>query len=568
MRCETNTRNDVKSFFRESQEAFTIYVVEQRFVAERGYEYFNSFIGKENLIVDDSSLKKRINKLLAYAQNHVPNVAELIKVCFSGGSLFSPSGIIDVINALSKLFSIEKHQAVGPENINPLIIQEGKISKKYLSQLVSLHQESILQPTIIILLLDNNFDRAKELVSKCPCGINVKFIKNSGECTIYKIVNSGAENTNELIDLFSKQCFSTCSSTKRDILFSEPTDNNMLFTYAPHILRFRSLLVEEDDSPKTLSEINQTINAVIAHKVTTEKDLKIKESLLCMLKLFKVYCMNKCTPDMYDAMKLSQSIGNDILQAHVLRYSNFLPNISIQTKNEMLVEASGIFEKNNVEDHAIYCTNNYLINQFYTDKIDIKAFNELQEKAEYNVPGLVGMSYIFNNTGVAFLYSHRYDDAIESFEKGISYAKYRPMQRIGLMTNLYIAKCCNFNEISNAELYRLVTYIFDLYGCDNSPFLTANYVMNLVAIASKYCYSFAEELIRIFPICRLIQTALSCEQFGTGSLSLQVTLLQTKHANLFPCKFYFPKIRTPISGIRMRFLCNHMLHPTIFNAWL
>ena len=59
MRCETNTRNDVKSFFRESQEAFTIYVVEQRFVAERGYEYFNSFIGKENLIVDDSSLKKR-----------------------------------------------------------------------------------------------------------------------------------------------------------------------------------------------------------------------------------------------------------------------------------------------------------------------------------------------------------------------------------------------------------------------------------------------------------------------------------------------------------------------------
>lgn len=561
--------DDVKSFFHETQEAFTIYVVEQRFVVGRGHEYFKSFIGKENLITDDSALKRRINKILIWAQSHVPNVAELVKLCFTNSGTFSPSNIVDIITALSNLFSIEKHQAVGPEIVDPLIIQEGKVSKKYLSQLVALHQESILQPAIIIMLMDNNFERAMSLVSKCPNGINVKFIRNSGESTIYKIINNGAENTDEFIDLFSKQCFSTCSSTKREILFSEPASNeNLIQTFTPHILRFRSLLVEEDDSPKTLNEINSTLKAVIDYNAFTEKDEKIKDSLICMLKLFKVYCMNRCTPDMKDAFDISQSLGNDILHAHVLRYSNFLSNVTVYEKNEMLKEASQIFERNNIEDHAIYCTNNYLINQFYTDNIDTKAFYAMQEKAVYNVPGLVGMSYIFNNSGVAFLYSHRYDDALESFTKGIAYAKYRPMQKMGLMTNLLIAKKCNLNSITYEELYRLTTTIFDLYGCDNSPFLTANFIVNIISIAADLDYSFATEIIRKFPVIKLFQTALACGQFGTGSLSLQLALLQNKYDSLLPVTFNFPEVKTPISGIRMRFLQNHTLHPAIFNAWL
>jgi len=560
---------DVRNFFHETQEAFTIYVVEQRFVVGRGHEYFKSFIGKDNLIADDSALKRRINKILIWAQSHVPNVAELVKLCFTSSGLFSPTNIVDIITALSNLFSIEKHQAVGPEIIDPLIIQEGKISKKYLSQLVALHQESILQPAIIILLMDNDFERAKSLVSKCPNGINVKFIRNSGESIIYKIINNGAEDTAEFIDLFSKQCFSTCSSTKRDILLSEPQNNKSLVTtYAPHIFRFRSLLVEEDNSTKTLNEINFILRSVIEYNASTEKDEKIKDSLLCMLKLFKVYCLDRCTPDMQDAFKISQALGNDILHAHVLRYSNFLYNISFDEKNEMLKEASIIFERNNVEDHAIYCTNNYLINQFYTEHIDIKEFYSMQEKAVYNVPGLVGMSYIFNNTGVAFMYAHRFDEAMESFNKGLAYAKFRPMQKLGLMTNLMIAKKCCLINIANEEIYRLTTNIFDIYGCDNSPFLTANFIVNILSITADYDYSFATELIRRFPIITLIQNALSCGQFGTGSLSLQLALLQNKYERLLPITFKFPNIKTPISGIRMRFLQHHILHPTIFNAWL
>ena len=41
---------DIRDFFKEQEEAFTIYVVEQRFVTGRGSDYFRSFKGKPNYI--------------------------------------------------------------------------------------------------------------------------------------------------------------------------------------------------------------------------------------------------------------------------------------------------------------------------------------------------------------------------------------------------------------------------------------------------------------------------------------------------------------------------------------
>lgn len=116
--------------------------------------------------------------------------------------------------------------------------------------------------------------------------------------------------------------------------------------------------------------------------------------------------------------------------------------------------------------------------------------------------------------------------------------------------------------------YRLLTNVFDLYGIDNSSFLTANFVINIISIAADYNYSFATELIEKFPIIKLFQNALLCGQFGTGSFSLQLALLQSKYSKLLQVKFKYPLLKTPIDGIRLRFIQNNLLHPTIFNAWL
>ena len=53
-------------------------------------------------------------------------------------------------------------QAAGPDVIDPIIIQEGKVSYKKIVHFITLHRESIIRPSIIILLKDNDFGRVKK----------------------------------------------------------------------------------------------------------------------------------------------------------------------------------------------------------------------------------------------------------------------------------------------------------------------------------------------------------------------------------------------------------------------
>lgn len=559
----------ITDYFHETQEAFTIYIVEQRFVVGQGYEYFQSYKNKENYIKNDIDIKARVKKILYWSQQHIPPLGDLIKSIFACTTASPAITIVDIVTALSKVFAVEKHQAVGPDVLDPIIIQEGKVSQKYLSQLISLHAESILQPTIIILLADNDFDRAKALVSKCPNGINVKMIRNSGESEIYKVINVGAEDIGQFIDLYAKQCFSTCSETKRDVLLSDDWSNNtIVHRFVPQILHFRSNLLEDNKSLELSRDISRTLELLTGLNDITSRDKLIKDCLICMLKLFKIYCVDQYTSDLNDAWKIAQDLNSEILQAHVLRYSNFNPDISQSDKKIMLENAISIFEKNNIYDHAIYSTNNLLINQFYTDNIILKDFCIMHENAKYNVPGLVGMSYIYNNVGVAHLYCANYDEALEYLSNGLQYARYRPLQKLALKTNIIITKACNLNYIEENEIQRIIKDTFSQFGTQKASFLTANYVINALIAAIHINISFAKELLHIYKIEALLQNALSGRQFGTGSLSQQIILIQNKHPNLFSHNFILPSERTNISGIRFRFIQNNIFNPTIFNAWL
>ena len=138
---------DVKQYFQEPSSEFTIYVVEQRFVVGQGKDYFKTYRGTNNFISTEDSIKKNINKILFWTQKHIPNITEIIKMCFFTSKKLS---ILDVITELSKLFTIQEHQAAGPEVIDPIIIQEGEISAKSLAQLISLHKSSILDRKSVV----------------------------------------------------------------------------------------------------------------------------------------------------------------------------------------------------------------------------------------------------------------------------------------------------------------------------------------------------------------------------------------------------------------------------------
>ena len=162
----------------------------------------------------------------------------------------------------------------------------------------------------------------------------------------------------------------------------------------------------------------------------------------------------------------------------------------------------------------------------------------------------------------------QYDEAINFFLKGLDYSKYRPVQKLGLMTNILIAKSCNFSEIDQREVARLFSYAFDTMGCERTPFLTANYITNGLLVAAKQDIVLAKQLVEDYPVERLLQTALSCGQFGTGSLTTQLGLLKNKYPSLIKLEFNYPRETTSLSGIRQRFIENRLYNPTIFNAWL
>ena len=566
-----DTLDRIESYFEESGESFTIYVCEQRFAVGRGHDFFRKYQGTDNIVSTNTTIKKLIKRIIAWTESNVPNVAELIKKCFFAEAVTSPANILDIISALSKLFSLHQHQAVGPKVIDPIIIQEGGVSPRYLAQLVSLHKESILQPAIIIILKDNDFDRAKQMLSKCPHGINVKMIRNSGKCEIYKIINCGADSVNEFLDSYALQCFSTCSRTPRTILNGADWENNpILYKYSPLIFKIRSnLLFDEkeevrDDIAFLLTDLEHS------HSEESNRDVLIT-SFLCMTKLFSVFCNDKGGKELDDALKLANSLENPLLVAHTYRYANLMTNISNDEREKMLGEARRIFSQYNVEDHAIYCENNALVNQFYTNYIDIRRFQAMQQEAINNVPGMVGMSHILNNTGVAHLYAGRPEDAIEYFNKGLDYARDRIVQKVALKANIIVAKAYCLEKIDEREMRITLNYIFDNLGIHKLPFLSANYVMNILAVAAMQDVDLVSSFAEDYPIIQVLQNALSPNQLGSGSLVQQLGVLCKRYSVFADLGFNdlnMPIEVTPIGGIRANFIENRGVNPSFFNVWL
>lgn len=558
---------DVRNFFKESDSAFTIYVVEQRFVTGRGADYFRSYKGTVNYIDTDEVMKKRLTGILGKITKHIPNVTELIEKCF-GMSNSMP--LLDIISALSKLFSVTEHQAAGPDVIDPIIIQEGKVLPKYINQLITLHKTSILRPVIIILLKDNNFDRAIKLLSGCPHNTHVKMIRNSGETENFRVINCGAQNIDEFLDAFSYQCFSTCSNTKRSILYNEEWANNSCVKlYSPTVMQMRSDLIFRD---KTLvrTDLDNLITNISLKTADNEYDNKLIRAFECILRIFRVFCNDGGTQDINKAWEIAQKLDNDILLAHVYRNAYFLDKPTFSEKMDMMKQASIIFSNNGMEDHSIYAKNNYLVRQFDTDNVSVYDFMELQEQAVYNVPGLVGMSHILNNTGAAFLTNGFPDEAIKYFDKGLDYA-FRPersIQKIAIMSNRAIAKTYCYTHVEENELKKIMNLIFDNKEVLNLPFLSARYALNVVAIGFSESVELGNELLNLYPVDKLIQSSFSDNILGSGQLLLQLNILADKydqpqltHICLPPQKILEAK------GIRKQFIIKTGFNPCSFSTW-
>lgn len=561
--------NEIEKIFMQDDNRFTLFVVEQRFVVGRGYEYFHPYLNTYHIIDSDEQIKKIFSKAIETIGKNVAPLEKLVKIILSG---FSGMNIAEAITSLCKLYTVNEHQLAGPGVIDPIILQEGKISKKAIAHIVSINKDSILRPTIIVLLQDNDFERAKKLLSECPDGINVKMVWNSGKEENYKVINCGTDNIVSFIDSFSKQCFSTCSKTNREILLNrEWSENSLVKTYSPRLFKYRSsLLVDQKDIIR--EELYDFIAEISSLHSSNSDDEKIIRSFECISKLFKVFCNDYGGTDIVDAAQIAKDINHELLLAHVYRYAEFLPNCSLTEKLELYQKGYHIFRKNSMEDHAIYCKNNMLVEQFYSNHVVPEEFREMQIEAVNNVPGMVGLSHIFNNVGVAYLYCGQASIAIDFFNRGLEYAhnQDRLVQYLALESNKMIAECYSFCKIEDTRIRFLLRRIFDGMGTKQLPFLAADYVLNVLAVAYRQNIDFGYELIHVYPILQLFQVAFDKSIINAGERLLQMQYLSTKYGDKFPLlkECTLPKAHNKPCGKRMEFILNYGLNPFDFETWL
>lgn len=470
------------------------------------------------------------------------------------------------------MFTVTEHQAAGPNIVDPIIIQEGEVTKKSLTKLINIHKNSILRPAIIILLRDNNFERAKELLSECPNGINIKMIRNSGEEITYKVINCGAKDINSFIDSYSEQCYSTCSNTKLEILSnSEWVDNPVVSEFSPVLFRYRSNLLMDEKEEISL-ELDKTLYSITQYIPNNEKDEILIRNMECVARLYKVFCNDYGGYDIVKAKELATDLNNDILLAQVYKCADLIPGCSQDEKMVLYNKSYDIFKKNNMEDHAIYCKNNMLIEQFYSEKVSIEQFREMSIEAINNVPGMVGLSHIFNNVGVAYLYCGLSDEAIEIFNKGLEYARFqnRTVQKLALESNKLIAECYSFCNIDENRIRFLVRQIFDGMGTNKLPFLSADYLLNILSVAYHKNPLLGYELINTYPVKELIDASFSRNLLCASERILQMQYLAAKYSGKFPllniCNV--PQIPNIARGKRKEFILRYGLNPFDFSTWM
>lgn len=551
--------------FSENTDNFTVYVVEKNYCLNQGHKYFEQFYNTEHFINNNQNMIFRIAVILKYIQKNIPSITELVYQCFQESSPVSTAKIKETIIGINKLLSVTEHQAVGHNIINPLILEKKYIKNELIAQLISLHKESIIRPRIILIIDDNSFEKEKQDFSHYPDGINIHFISNSDTSKIYKIINSGADDIESFIDSFSRQCFSTCSKTEKDIIFnSEWNQKDIVHLYVPILLKARTNLLY-DEKQEALASVSEIIDAIESKNKIDDLFMKSFEFIS---KIFRVYCNDYGGTDIIDAWKIADELDIDLLKAHVYRYGLLHPTLSRERQHELLQTAEKIFRKNNILDQAYYCRNNYLIQQFYTEKVSDIKFQALQEEALADVPGMIGMSIILNNVGVAHLYTGAYSEASQSFKKGLKYSKVRFVQKLGINSNLLITRSCGGEKIKSKELRCLLDEIFAKLGTDYLPFITANYIMNILFITIKHHPQLAKVFLAEYSIKQVLWNALTQNIMGTGSLSQQLTIFNNKYPYLGLTDLPVPSKRSFLYGKKKEFLIATGYNPIVFHAWI
>lgn len=175
---------------------------------------------------------------------------------------------------IAQLIQIIPSIAVGPEILDPIIIEINKGTLPTVHKVVENFASSPIRP-IIILLLDStsNMNLIPDILKKLPINLRVAIHNDSGETNIVTVLkNDGASDINEFMDCYASQCFSTCANTNQEIILSNADNKDDINLISKLFIKCHSSLLIDNklDALEDIKAIN-----VKLHNSALQSDVKI-----------------------------------------------------------------------------------------------------------------------------------------------------------------------------------------------------------------------------------------------------------------------------------------------------
>ena len=565
-----NSFEQIESEFVDNENDVFIFVVDQSFSVKRGCQYFKKYENSDNFINTNIKAQKHKSKILSWIFKKLPSMAKQIERLFDISNERTLS-ITDIVISIATVFFAEEHIAADPKALDPIIFQEGAVAKTQFSEIISLYNGCPRHPVIIIILKDDNIDRVDDILSQCPDGLAFKIIRNNTNESIIKyIINKGAEDVNGFLNDYIAQSFYTCSNTKREVLIGNTWSNNSLINdYSPTFLKIRSDLIC-DNKLYVSKEISDVIDSLEDLKVNSYVDEKVRDVMIGIARLYRVFALDNAGDDIKKVLQLSKKIDSEVLKAIAGKYC-YLLNYGIEEQKRILNESYNVLKSHMMLDNAVYCKNNSLALSFESERIDVEGFRDLIGEAVAGVPGLVGISHIYNNLGLAEFMTGDIDAAENAFVHALEYAKRpdRKVQRYGIEINQMIMKSYYRDKIHENDIIKIFKQVIDgMCKRDVLPFISSRYVLNILIIAYKRDKELFESLCDTYPECEeYIMNGYKSNVIGQTQIALQLNYLKKDFPKAFK-SIELAKFVNNKNGCRNDFICREGLNPFYFCVWL
>jgi tetratricopeptide (TPR) repeat protein len=280
-------------------------------------------------------------------------------------------------------------------------------------------------------------------------------------------------------DLYRDMASTALALTRGPLPTSSSSNNDTLWI---EYTRLRGGGVEKGKF-STLKDANSLRSKLLDATSSPSRRMdSVVQYTLAFVNLWLLYCTERDPGLLKQAHGISESLKDSMLEAHVLRLSSMFKKDATNYRAQ-LDRAASIFTENESPDYAMFCLNNKLVANFYTNDNTVDDYHLIIEGILPLIPTIRGAEIIYNNAGIAHLIDNRLESAIDLFQKGLALNSQIPVVRLGLLINKAIAHFLSGDDVGNDV--RVALNFASRRVDQNYEYQLANAIFNSIAMVDR-----------------------------------------------------------------------------------